>query len=135
MAGKSNLLLYSTSLCKFPEFIDLPLSFYQNHNDDYQNLSKSELNKKYFNFLLNIIPNILKTSATNDNKFFNTMHYIFLRYPDAFKNELKLEFENIYPSYQPPKIEQYDRNKLYAFPLTVGEINKLLPVSFRFIKF
>ena len=129
MSGKTNSLLYSTSLWKFPEFIDLPLSFYKNFESDFPNVSKLELNKKYFDFLLNFIPNVLENFGTKSSTFFKNLHYIFSRYPDAFKNELKLDYENMNPSYKPPKISQFDKNKFYAFPLSVGEINRLLPTK------
>ena len=53
--GKSNHLLYSTSLCKFPEFIDTRLDF-----ETYAKNMNIEANvRHYFDYLLNLLPSVL----------------------------------------------------------------------------
>ena len=125
--GKSNNFLYKTSLCNFEEFVDLPLLFQTYYAENIENLNESNMNKEYFKFLTSIVPSILECYNPQNERFYKHIHHTILRCPDAF-NQL-VDEKVIYPEFLPPKRKEFVHGKLYAFPLTVEEVNKLLPTE------
>ena len=124
--GKSNNLLYSTSLCNFPDFADLKLLFEQHFQ--YQEISKSETNKIYFEYLLNLIPTLLEhLNPEMQQDFYDEINYTFMRCPDAFSNGLAIDYKNVHPLFQPQFSQEFCKGKFYCFPITFESLEKVLP--------
>ena len=87
--GRTNPLLYSASLYKHQEFLDLPFEF-KNINPDIE-LGSEIYEKLYFKYLTSLLPSIIEQlSESEQQDFYSELHYIFQRCPD-----FKIDFSSI----------------------------------------
>ena len=118
--GRTNPLLYSASLYKHQEFLDLPFEF-KSLNPDIEPDSE-EYEILYFKYLTSLLPSIIEQlNESEQQKFYSELHYIFQRCPD-----FKIDFSSVHPSFCPPTLQNFDQNAKYCFALTLDQVRDLL---------
>ena len=118
--GRTNPLLYSASLYKHQEFIDLPFEF-KNLNPDIE-IDSEIYETHYFKYLTSLLPSIIEQLSESEQQYFySELHYVFQRCPD-----FKIDFSSIHPSFCPPTVNKFDKNAKYCFALTLDQVKSLL---------
>ena len=118
--GRTNPLLYSASLYKHQEFLDLHFEF-KNLNPDIE-LGSEIYETLYFEYLTSLLPSIIEQlSESEQQDFYSELHYIFQRCPD-----FKIDFSSIHPSFCPPTVNNFDKSAKYCFALTLDQVKSLL---------